>query len=187
MERRNLWSRSSAVTGSHSSAPCPATRPPVQSPSSRSRPALPRIFRSTTSSRSVRVFPSTSPCASWSCKSSWFAESSADVLPDRAPQLDRVVDVLAASPHLTLSVVGHTDQRGAAESNLTLSRRRAEAVVSYIVNGGIDGGRLSAWGRGEADPLSLDDDAASLALIAVSSSLSSACSRNHRRSSRRRR
>jgi outer membrane protein OmpA-like peptidoglycan-associated protein len=86
------------------------------------------------------------------------------VLPDRAPQLDRVVDVLNASPHLTLAVVGHTDQRGADESNLTLSRRRAEAVVSYIVTGGIDGGRLSAWGRGEADLLSLDDDAASLAL-----------------------
>ena len=97
-------------------------------------------------------------------QSSWFAESSADVLPDRVTQLDRVVDVLNASPHLTLAVIGHTDQRGADESNLTLSRQRAEAVVAYIVNGGIDGGRLSALGRGEADPLTANDDAASLAL-----------------------
>ena len=97
-------------------------------------------------------------------QSTWFAESSADVLPDRAPQLDRVVDVLNASPQLALTVVGHTDQRGADESNLTLSQRRAQAVASYLMNGGIDGGRLSAWGRGEADPLSLDDDAASLTL-----------------------
>jgi outer membrane protein OmpA-like peptidoglycan-associated protein len=97
-------------------------------------------------------------------QSSWFAESSADVLPDRAPQLDRVVDVLNASPQLALTIVGHTDQRGADESNLTLSQRRAQAVASYLVNGGIDGARLSAWGRGEAHPLSLDDDAASLTL-----------------------
>jgi OOP family OmpA-OmpF porin len=97
-------------------------------------------------------------------QSSWFAENSADVLPDRAPQLDRVVGVLNELPHLTLAVMGHTDQRGADESNRTLSRRRAEAVVSYIVNRGIDGGRLSARGRGEADLLSVNDDAASLAL-----------------------
>ena len=95
-------------------------------------------------------------------QSSWFAESSDHVTPDRAVQLDRVVDVLNASPHLTLAVVGHADQRGADEANLQLSRRRAEAVVAYIVNGGIDGGRLSASGRGEADLLSNDDDAASL-------------------------
>jgi outer membrane protein OmpA-like peptidoglycan-associated protein len=97
-------------------------------------------------------------------QSAWFAENSDEVMPDRAAQLDRVVDVLNASPHLTLAVVGHTDQRGADEANLQLSRRRAEAVVSYIVTGGIDGGRLSASGRGEADLLSNNDDAASLAL-----------------------
>ena len=45
-----------------------------------------------------------------------------------------------------------------------LSRRRAEAIVAYLVDSGINGSRLSARAVGEADLISVNDDAASLAL-----------------------
>ena len=93
-----------------------------------------------------------------------FPEGSAEVLPDHARQLDRIVTVMTLLPHVTVQVVGHADQRGGDESNLVLSQRRAEAVVAYLVGAGIEGDRLSARAVGEADLLSTGDDAVSLEL-----------------------
>jgi len=93
-----------------------------------------------------------------------FPEGSAQVQPEHARQLDRVVTIMNALPNVTVTVVGHADQRGSDESNLQLSLERAEAVVAYVVSGGIDGARLSAQAVGEADLLSLNDDEASLGI-----------------------
>jgi OOP family OmpA-OmpF porin len=93
-----------------------------------------------------------------------FAEGSAQVLPDDAPRLDRIVALLDASPTLTVAVIGHSDQRGDEETNLALSQQRAEGIVAYLAGHGIEEARLSALGRGEADLLSIGDDAVSLEL-----------------------
>ena len=58
--------------------------------------------------------------------------------------------------HNTISnshVVGHTDSQGSEMHNLQLSIGRAEAVADHLRRRGIALERLSADGRGEADPL----------------------------------
>lgn len=49
-------------------------------------------------------------------------------------------------------IEGHTDSIGSLASNLQLSRRRAESVVSYLVSQGVPKQRLSAIGYGFRHP-----------------------------------
>ena len=54
------------------------------------------------------------------------------------------------------NVDGHTDARGSDTFNEALSKRRAEAVVSFLKGLGIDQSRLQAKGYGESKPRSDD-------------------------------
>ena len=69
-----------------------------------------------------------------------------------------------ALPNISGTVIGHADQRGNEVSNYVLSSQRADAVVNYIVAQGIDPARLASRAVGENDLLTLNDDAAALAL-----------------------
>lgn len=93
-----------------------------------------------------------------------FPESSAQILPPHAAELDRVATIMEALPNISVLVVGHADQRGSAENNFAISEERARAVVSYLVSVGIEPSRMSSRAVGEADLISLNDDAAALAL-----------------------
>ncbi len=77
------------------------------------------------------------------------------IRPESYDVIDEVARVLAAHPEIALiEVQGHTDSKGNAEYNLELSRRRAEAVVAYLVEeGGIARDRLDPVGFGESQPL----------------------------------
>jgi outer membrane protein OmpA-like peptidoglycan-associated protein len=96
--------------------------------------------------------------------SSRFPAGSAEVLPAHAAELDRVASVMNGLPKVTVLVVGHADQRGDEGQNYALSLERAQAVVQYLVGKGVAPARLSARAVGEQDLLSLNDDAAALAL-----------------------
>lgn len=93
-----------------------------------------------------------------------FPEGSAEVLPDQAAEFDRVVAVMNALPQVTALVIGHADQRGDELSNFALSEERARAAVTYIAGRGIAPSRLASRAVGESDLLSINDDAAALAL-----------------------
>jgi OOP family OmpA-OmpF porin len=70
------------------------------------------------------------------------------------PKLDEIAAVLIADPNITdIDVVGYTDRLGSAKYNQKLSERRATAVRDYLVSKGVDGSRLKAYGKGEANPL----------------------------------
>jgi len=73
--------------------------------------------------------------------------------------LDRLAAMAGACPQVGLMVVGHADARGRARRNLVLSQQRARAVVTYLINKGIDAGRLEAVGYGEARPVAPNDTA----------------------------
>lgn len=83
-----------------------------------------------------------------------FVTGEARLEPDAAAVLDNVVDLLVANKQIKkLRIEGHTDNVGADDANLTLSRDRAGAVVDYLVQQGIDRSRLEAEGYGSSRPI----------------------------------
>ena len=67
--------------------------------------------------------------------------------------LDEAFAIMFANPSAMLIVEGHTDDTGDAEINRVLSQARAEAVIVYLIAGGVDAGRLGAIGFGEDRPI----------------------------------
>jgi OOP family OmpA-OmpF porin len=86
-----------------------------------------------------------------------FETGSAVLSEDAEALLDEAVEILADNPDLALVVEGHTDNVGDAQFNLALSQARAEAVVDYLVAGGVSPDRLSAIGYGESRPIADND------------------------------
>jgi outer membrane protein OmpA-like peptidoglycan-associated protein len=81
----------------------------------------------------------------------------ADIRPDAAVILDEAAillsDALADCPNRMVSVEGHTDATGPDDYNQSLSERRANAVMEYLVGKGVPAARLSAKGFGESSPI----------------------------------
>jgi OOP family OmpA-OmpF porin len=67
--------------------------------------------------------------------------------------LDEVVEIAALCPQVSVEVSGHTDAVGDKDYNIALSERRAEAVVAYLVEAGMEANRLSAVGMGFSQPV----------------------------------
>lgn len=57
------------------------------------------------------------------------------------------------NPTMKIELSGHTDTRGSAEHNRTLSENRAKAVVDYLIDHGISKDRLKYAGYGETQPI----------------------------------
>ena len=93
-----------------------------------------------------------------------FPEGSSEVLLEHAAELNRVVNVMNLLPKVSVLVIGHADQRGNDLQNFAISEARADAVVIYMASQGVDPSRMSSRAVGEADLLSINNDAASLAL-----------------------
>ena len=73
------------------------------------------------------------------------------------PILDRAVEVLKKYPQVRIEISGHTDSAGAYEHNVDLSQRRAESVRTYLVDAGIDAGRIETRGAGPNEPIATND------------------------------
>jgi outer membrane protein OmpA-like peptidoglycan-associated protein len=73
----------------------------------------------------------------------------ANIRPDAAEELDKLVNFLKDNPNLTIELGSHTDVRNTDEYNLDLSQRRAESAVRYLVENGIEQSRVKAKGYGE--------------------------------------
>jgi OOP family OmpA-OmpF porin len=82
-----------------------------------------------------------------------FDNDSAALRADARPILDEAVTTLKRYPQLRVEVAGHTDDRGSDAYNLDLSQRRAQAVLDYFVQMGIDAARLVPKGYGETAPV----------------------------------
>lgn len=81
-----------------------------------------------------------------------FAFDSYEIRPAYLPILENVVKVMKDFPQYNLLITGHTDNIGTPAYNQELSQNRAEAVKAYLVNKGIQAGRLTIKHVGETDP-----------------------------------
>ena len=73
--------------------------------------------------------------------------------------LNKFSEVLKNYPDTDILVEGHTDSTGSEESNLQLSKQRAQSVVNYLAGLGIDPRRFTIMGYGESQPIATNDTA----------------------------
>ncbi len=94
-----------------------------------------------------------------------FFESGRDLIkPESFALLQEVAGILQEHPELLrVRVEGHTDNKGSASTNLTLSQARAAAVREYLIARGVAGDRLVAEGFGESRPLATGENEAAWA------------------------
>jgi outer membrane protein OmpA-like peptidoglycan-associated protein len=80
-----------------------------------------------------------------------FELNSARLVPEAEKQLSELGDALGGDSLAAyrFEIAGHTDASGAADYNLSLSERRAEAVMRYLLVRGVAAERLKAIGYGE--------------------------------------
>ena len=87
----------------------------------------------------------------------FFATGKSEITSDSYAELNRLVKFLKSVPALKVELGGHTDNVGSEASNNTLSQKRADAVVKYLVDKGITATRLSAKGYGPSQPIDTND------------------------------
>ncbi|MEM0932999.1 MAG: OmpA family protein, partial [Bacteroidota bacterium] len=80
----------------------------------------------------------------------YFDLNKADIRPDAAQELDKIVEVMKEYPKMIIKIEAHTDSRGSDRYNETLSDKRAKSTADYIISQGIEENRIeSAIGYGE--------------------------------------
>jgi peptidoglycan-associated lipoprotein len=118
--------------------PVPSPAPaPAPAPVAPAAPApAPREFATTAAFRTVH-----------------FDFDRAVIRPGDARMLDAGADWLKSNPGSIVLVEGHCDERGTNEYNLALGDRRARAVVTYLMDKGIDSSRFTTISYGEDRPV----------------------------------
>lgn len=82
-------------------------------------------------------------------KNIYYDFDKANIRPDAALELDKLVKILNDNPSIKIELSSHTDCRGTDQYNQKLSTARAESAVKYIVSKGIASDRIKAKGYGE--------------------------------------
>ncbi|MFO7935977.1 MAG: OmpA family protein, partial [Bacteroidales bacterium] len=68
-------------------------------------------------------------------------------------QIEKILDVMREHPGIRITVNGHTDSRGSSQYNMLLSLQRADRIAQYLIDMGIDQGRVEVSGSGETAPV----------------------------------
>ena len=76
----------------------------------------------------------------------------ADIRPDAAEELDKLVATLLENPTVRIELSSHTDCRGRDAYNLSLSERRAKSAVDHLISKGIAKDRVKSKGYGKTKP-----------------------------------
>ena len=83
----------------------------------------------------------------------YFDLNKADIRPDSATTILKVIEYMKEYPTIRIQVRSHTDAKGDADYNQSLSQRRAENTVAFLIEKGIAADRLSGIGFGESQLL----------------------------------
>ncbi|MDD4107187.1 MAG: OmpA family protein [Prolixibacteraceae bacterium] len=84
-----------------------------------------------------------------------------ELLPESRTSLDTLVALLMLNPTITIEIMSHTDHIGSEQFNFELSQKRAQSVVDYLIEKGINPQRLEAKGYGETWPKTVTRNLAS--------------------------
>jgi len=87
----------------------------------------------------------------------FFETGKATLKPESFPQLDQVVTFLESNRSISMEISGHTDNTGSLKTNTELSQDRAQAVVDYLVDKGLDKSMLDAKGYAFSQPIAPND------------------------------
>ncbi len=79
-----------------------------------------------------------------------------DLNADARVALMDLVETLNDNPNITIEIGSHTDAVGSEQVNLELSEKRAQAVVDFLAEQGIERNRLRAKGYGQGEPVKAD-------------------------------
>ena len=90
-------------------------------------------------------------------KNIFFETNSHSLLASSTAELNTLTELMQNNPKLKVLIEGHTDNVGNAEHNQILSQQRAEAIVSYLTEKGIEPSRLQAKGYGFSRPIATND------------------------------
>lgn len=88
-----------------------------------------------------------------------FETGKSSITQDSYVSLMKVVDIMESFPETTFEIVGHTDNVGRPEKNQELSAERAASVKNFLVEKGIDGGRIKTSGAGSSKPVASNSTA----------------------------
>ncbi len=80
----------------------------------------------------------------------YYASGKWDIQPQAARELNKLVKMLIDNPTVEIELSSHTDARGSSTSNASLSERRAQSAMDYVVSKGISARRITSRGYGEA-------------------------------------
>ncbi len=83
----------------------------------------------------------------------YFDYNKADITSQGASELNKLILIMKNYPKMVINAKSHTDNRGKATYNKTLSSKRAKSTVDYIISKGIEASRISGEGMGESEPL----------------------------------
>ncbi|MGB1216560.1 MAG: OmpA family protein, partial [Saprospiraceae bacterium] len=81
-----------------------------------------------------------------------FATGSATISTSSYSTLDKIAEIASKYPQYKMSISGHTDSVGSAETNQSMSERRAKACYDYMIKKGVSPSRISYAGYGESQP-----------------------------------
>ena len=82
----------------------------------------------------------------------YFDFDKSNITTQAAFELDKLVQLLTKYESIVISAESHTDSRGSASYNLSLSDRRAKTTAQYVISKGIDASRITGSGKGETMP-----------------------------------
>ena len=111
-----------------------------------------RVDTVTVSEEYVLQFPLASITAPVMIDNIFYDFDKATLRPESTEALDRLVELLNENPNVTIELSAHCDYKGPAEYNKRLSQRRAETVVKYLTEHGIEADRLTPVGYGKEKP-----------------------------------
>jgi outer membrane protein OmpA-like peptidoglycan-associated protein len=86
-----------------------------------------------------------------------FTTGKSTILASSHAALNDLASLMSKKPEFRLLIEGHTDNVGGSASNYHFGMKRAKNVMNYLISQGIDKQKLSAFSKGETDPIATNE------------------------------